>query len=194
MGQMPWALSYNCTKLFKKGMSVHLKFFQIIWVNQGDIFCNCSLHVIKCFLMYLVQVPSSFLGYLGFGDFGMVAPTYERDRGNWGKYFIISCPAISIVLGHAKEHMEVFDLFWQCDCKLSIVFQCLVTVQKVNNQNMLVVTDQNSGTSNQMHKNSLIYVQSRWCQITVTLTTWQGRQYYCFCGSYHNSDSNLQVI
>jgi hypothetical protein len=40
--------------------------------------------------------------------------------------------------------------------RLSFEFQFLVTVQKVQNQNIVLVPDQNSGIHNQNHLNSLI--------------------------------------
>ena len=111
---LPITLSYNCTKLFRQDISVHLTFLQIIWVSQSYIFCNCSLHIVKSCLMYLIPVPSMLLGLIGSGDFGMATLSYPR--GEWGKHFTTSCPKISIVLDHAQEPMEVFDLFWWCYC------------------------------------------------------------------------------
>jgi hypothetical protein len=59
--------------------------------------------------MYLIPVPSPFLGLIGSGDFCMAALSYQR--GEWGKHFTTSCPKISIVLHHAQESTEVFDVF-----------------------------------------------------------------------------------
>lgn len=90
--------------------------------------------------MYLISVPSPFLGFLGSGVFGMVALTYQR--GEWDKLLTTSCSNISIVQDNAQEPAEVFDLFGgvfsritcislvnacTCDDKLKVFhFKCAV--------------------------------------------------------------------
>ena len=108
-------LSYNCTEFIRQGISINLKFFCLIWVSLGYIYilCNCSLHIVKCYLIYLIPVPSPFLGFLGSGDFGMAAISYQR--GEWGNHFTTSCPKISIVLDHAQLRRSL-TCFWRCNC------------------------------------------------------------------------------
>ena len=116
----PVTLSNDCAKLFRRGISVYLKFLRIIWVSQYNISCDSSFYVVKCFLMYFIPVPCLFLGLLGSGDFSMTTLSYQR--GEWGKHFTTSCPKISIVLDHAQETTEVFDLFWRCNCEYCLYF------------------------------------------------------------------------
>ncbi len=57
---------------------------------------------------------------LGSCDFSMTTVSYQR--GEWGKHFTTSCPKISIVLDHAQEPTEVFDLLWRCNYEYRLYF------------------------------------------------------------------------
>ena len=109
----PITLSNHQAQLFRRGVSVYFKFFWIIWVGQDYILGDCKLYIIKCFLMYLIPVPWTFLCLFGFVDIGMTTLSYHW--GEWSKQFAASRPKISIVLDHAQKPTEVFDLFWQWD-------------------------------------------------------------------------------
>ena len=61
-------LSNDRTKLFRQGISVYLKFMQIIWVSQYYITYNSSLYI---------PVPCPILGLLGSGDFCMTTLSYR---------------------------------------------------------------------------------------------------------------------
>ena len=108
-------LSYDCTKLFRQGVGVYLKFFLIIWVSQYYISCDSSFYVVKHYLMHFIPVSCRFLGVPGSGDFRMTTLSYQG--GKWGKHFTTSCSKISVVLDHAQETTEVFDLLWRCYCE-----------------------------------------------------------------------------
>jgi hypothetical protein len=50
--------------------------------------------------------------------------TLYYQRGGWGKHFTTSCPKISVVLDHAQEPSEDFDLFWRCNCYCLVCVPC----------------------------------------------------------------------
>ena len=88
--------------------------------SLGTGSCDCRFYILKRYLIYLIPVPCLPLGLFGSGDFGMAALSYQR--GEWGKHFTTSCPKILIVLDHAQEPAEVFDLFWLCNCEYHLYF------------------------------------------------------------------------
>jgi hypothetical protein len=155
------------------GISVYIKFVWIIWVNQGYILCNCSLHAVKCCLMYVIPVPSALPGFLDLSDFGMDTLSYQRRE--WDNHVTTSCPKISVLLDHAHESMEVFDFFWQCialiTCTLfGCVFMPVLVRTYLRYSISIVLNFDSGGLAHKLAPHNLVRTNLKWSRFQSCLS------------------------